>query len=96
MGIASPVEIESPHPLKVRIHDLLQSQKKPSKIITANFSVKSCRRSLISDHMSYGTEEEKKCVAKYELEDLKTAGLLKKFQPVQVSNANVHVHVSVR
>ena len=45
--------------------------------------------------MSYGTEE-KNCVAKYELEDLKTAGLLKKFQPVQVSNANVHVHVSVR
>ena len=29
--------------------------------------------------MSYGTEEEKKCVAEYELEDLKTAGLLKSF-----------------
>ena len=46
--------------------------------------------------MSYGTEEEKKCVAKHELEDLKTAGLLKKFQPVQVSNANVHVSVTVK
>ena len=46
--------------------------------------------------MSYGTEEEKKCVAEYELEDLKTAGLLKKFQPAQVSNANVHVSVTVK
>ena len=45
--------------------------------------------------MSYETEEEKKCVAEYELEDLKTAGLLKKFQPVQVSNANFHASVTV-